>query len=200
MYFEKGHLYHVINRSSAGRKVFINRENYIFFLRKIRKQLLDHCCIIAYCLMPTHFHLMIYVANPELKLKNTADPTKSKTRTINQSFGIMLRSYTSALQNQEHFSGSLFQQHSKAVCLTKPAGLSPAWFNTMFGTKINILTPEKEYTQVCFDYVHNNPVAANLVSKPEEWEFSSYRDYSGLRQGTLVDKRIAEDFGLKYRQ
>jgi putative transposase len=30
-----------------------------------------------------------------------------------------------------------------------------------------------------------NPVSAGLVARPEEWAFSSYRDYIGLREGTL---------------
>lgn len=198
MHFENGHLYHVLNRSSAGRKVYVNRENYLFFLRKIRNQLLDHCSIIAYCLMPTHFHLMIYVINSELQIKNADDPSKFKTRTINQTIGILLRSYTSALQKQEQFTGSLFQQHTKAICLTNPVGLTPAWFNTAFGARINILPPEKQYPQVCFDYIHSNPVASQLVTNPEDWEFSSAKDYAGLRRGTLADKAIAGNFGLKY--
>ena len=111
----------------------------------------------------------------------------------------MLRSYTDALQKQENFTGSLFQQHSKATNLTKPEEITPAYFNTAFGTKINILPPEEQYPQVCFNYIHDNPVEANLVSKPEDWQFSSARDYLGLRKGTLVDKELAKYFGLKYR-
>jgi putative transposase len=118
MHFEKGHLYHVIYRSIAGRKIFISRENYIFFLRKIRKHLLDYSSVVAYCLMPTHFHLMIFIKNTDLIVEYENDSTKFNTRTINKSIGIMLRSYTSALQKQEKFSGSLFQQHSKAICFT----------------------------------------------------------------------------------
>jgi len=34
-------------------------------------------------------------------------------------------------------------------------------------------------------YIHMNPVTAGLVARPEEWIFSSYRDYIGLREGTL---------------
>ncbi len=34
-------------------------------------------------------------------------------------------------------------------------------------------------------YIHLNPVAAGLVARPEDWAFSSYRDYVGLRDGTL---------------
>jgi hypothetical protein len=34
-------------------------------------------------------------------------------------------------------------------------------------------------------YIHLNPVAAGLVERGEDWEFSSYRDYIGLRAGKL---------------
>ncbi len=34
-------------------------------------------------------------------------------------------------------------------------------------------------------YIHLNPVAAGIVSRPEEWEFSSYRDYVAGRNGRL---------------
>jgi len=199
MQFEKGQLYHIYNRSNSGRIVFIKEENYIYFLWKIRKLLQNHCDVVAYCLMPTHFHLMIYVKEKEIHLDQNSGLYSSGTRTLNQSIGIILRSYSVALQKQENFTGSLFQQHTKAICLTKPVDVSPAYFNTAFGTHINILPTEKQYPQMCFNYIHNNPVAANIVSLPEEWEFSSARDYSGLRNGTLVNKNLAEDFGLSYR-
>lgn len=34
-------------------------------------------------------------------------------------------------------------------------------------------------------YIHWNPVAAGLAKRPADWAFSSYRDYVGLRAGTL---------------
>jgi hypothetical protein len=30
-----------------------------------------------------------------------------------------------------------------------------------------------------------------LVARIEDWEFSSFRDYCGLRNGTLCDKEVA---------
>ena len=44
-------------------------------------------------------------------------------------------------------------------------------------------------------YIHHNPVAAGLVSKPEDWEFSNYRDWIGSRNSELYDyKFIRENF------
>ena len=34
-------------------------------------------------------------------------------------------------------------------------------------------------------FIHLNPVKAGLVSYPKDWEFSSYLEYVGLRQGRL---------------
>ncbi len=39
-------------------------------------------------------------------------------------------------------------------------------------------------------YLHLNPVMAGLVERPEDWEFSSYREYIGLRDGTLPKSEI----------
>jgi putative transposase len=50
-----------------------------------------------------------------------------------------------------------------------------------------------DYPQTCFDYIHYNPVKAHLVVRPEDWEFSSFLDYKGEREGSFVNmerKRI----------
>jgi REP element-mobilizing transposase RayT len=42
-----------------------------------------------------------------------------------------------------------------------------------------------EYLLQLSRYIHLNPVMAGLVERAEDWEFSSYRDYLGLREGRL---------------
>lgn len=41
-----------------------------------------------------------------------------------------------------------------------------------------------------------NPVNDHLVKSPEDWEFSSYRDYFCGRNGKLVNKELAKEIGL----
>jgi hypothetical protein len=48
------------------------------------------------------------------------------------------------------------------------------------------------YSYIAFHYVHQNPYKANLVSQMEDWKYSSFCDYAGLRNGTLCDKELAE--------
>jgi len=213
MHFETGHIYHIFNQGNNRQRIFFKIENYYFFLEKIRTHVLPYADIMAYCLMPNHFHLMVYV-NEKLSLSHESDSftrseaiTNGKTlittseaitkgKTLNDSIGVMLRSYTRAINNQENRSGSLFKLHTKAECLTKAEGVTPSFYNTSYGAMINIPNPEKEYPQVCFNYIHNNPVKAGLVNNPGDWEFSSYQSYYGSSKVTLINKAKAKEFGL----
>jgi putative transposase len=234
MDFSTGQIYHVFNRSNNSQLVFPERGNYIYFLSKINEYVKPYAQILAWCLMPTHFHLMIDVLNVSIELsdpvddtsdpmtgttdpmtrvhriRNTVDedpthpmnsshrmspPQTAKVRTLNDSIAIMLRSYTRAINKQSGIHGSLFQQHTKAVCLTEPEFV-PAYFTTHFGMLGNISLHEAEYLNVCFNYIHMNPVNDGLVLNPEDWEFSSYRDYYGGRKGKLINRELTKELGL----
>lgn len=221
MEFEKGQLYHIYNRGNNSDQVFYNRDNYLFFLDKIHIFIKPYCDIIAWTLMPNHFHLMVQVNEVELVASTNTDPfalservgksnlservgenktlekdeeiTDTKYRTLNQSIGIMLRSYTNAIQKQENRTGSLFQGQTKAILLAENQRFVPQWFNTAFGTLINT-TEYNSYAETCFHYIHNNAKAAHLVAENEDWEFSSFREYAGLRNGKLINKELGKEF------
>jgi len=227
MDFSNGQIYHVFNRSNNSQIVFPDRDKYLYFLSKISEFVRPHAEILAWCLMPTHFHLMIEVKHETIvvsdSLKDEADPMTrvhrinkseeepthpmnsshrmsephtAKMRTLNDSIAIMLRSYTRAINKQFNKHGSLFQQHTKALCLTETQGISPAYFNSHFGMVGNLDLPETNYLNVCFNYIHMNPVNDGLVNTPEDWEFSSYRDYFCGRKGKLISKELARKLGL----
>ena len=203
MFFETGHLYHIFNQGNNRVPIFFSRENYLFFLRKINRFVLPYADILAWCLMPNHFHLMVYVHTTEYPVypidRENATPEMLQAGTVflrsfNDSIGILQRSYTRAINLQNHSTGSLFRKNCKAVCLNPVNGVSPAFYYAHFGTRINVVNSEKEYPQACFHYIHLNPVKARLVKHPEDWEFSSYSDYSGKRNGSLVNKTRAAEF------
>ena len=221
MNLAEGHIYHVYNRGNNSQTVFFARENYLFFLEKLRRHILPHADILAWCLMPNHFHLMIAVNRIEVETSDQVTTIRSpevdpmtraqviegftlsetfnippRTRTLNDSIGIILRSYTRAIQKQQKTTGSLFQKETKALCLTESRGISPAYFNTHFGTMGNLDLPETNYLNVCFDYIHLNPVSGKLVAEPEDWEFSSYRDYYCGRKGKLINRELSKELGL----
>ena len=215
MDFQSGYIYHIYNQGNNNRVIFFNRENYLFFLKKIKTYVLPYADILAWCLMPNHFHLMVLVGGQDMESQDaesqgltlsqaltgnrTLTLTNSQTltgkhRTFNDSIGILLRSYTRAINKQKGFSGALFRKETKAECVNCPNGLTPSFITESGITRINIKNPEEQYPQVCFDYIHQNPVKARLVKGSVDWEFSSAPDYAGLRDGKLVNKEVAADY------
>jgi hypothetical protein len=89
-----------------------------------------------------------------------------------QKLAIMLSSYAKAINKQENRSGSLFKPKTKAKSLSEG---------------------DRNYAETCFHYIHQNPPKAKLVENIEDWKFSSYRDYAGLRNGTLPKKELGID-------
>jgi putative transposase len=206
MQFETGHIYHIYNQGNNRQKIFFNRENYLFFLKKINNHILPFADILAWCLMPNHFHIMAYVNYIELPTSisdsvgvtsSHPDTKPSKPVSLNNSIGAMLRSYTRAINNQENRTGSLFREETKANCLTKPDKNFKVWYTKEGITHINVELPEKQYPNICFNYIINNPVKDGLVTLPEEWEFSSYLDILGKRNGNLINRERIKEYELQ---
>ena len=172
-------LYHVYNQGNFKQTVFNDREDYLFFLRYYRKFVALHCETLAYCLMPNHFHFLIY-AN-----EKSAEKVKVgglEVSAFANGMRLMMSKYAQTINLRFARKGSLFRQRTKAKNLTErsdPAG------QTVVGS---------EYAFTCFQYIHQNPYKAGLVQKIEDWEFSSFRDYAGLRKGTLCNQVRCNQF------
>jgi putative transposase len=71
--------------------------------------------------------------------------------------------------------------------------MAPNTVDLIYGKSINI-NSKLDYAQICFDYIHHNPVKAGLVVEITDWLFSSARDYFETREGDLVNKTRALEF------
>ncbi|MFN0216112.1 MAG: transposase, partial [Saprospiraceae bacterium] len=158
-------IFHIYNRGNNRQPIFFKEENYHFFLKKVRKHLLPTCELLAYCLMPNHFHFLIKTDSRTVAVvaKNEKDIALTA---FSKGLRILLSSYAQAIQKQEKMTGSLFQQK------TKKKQVSSEW-------------SWEDYTLICFRYILQNPVRARLVENPSEWPYSNCQDLFGLRKGTL---------------
>lgn len=167
------HIYHVYNRGNQKQRIFFTRDNYLYFLGKVRKYWRPYCDILCYCLMPNHFHFMVKTNESTVRpFQETASPKLINWTNFSWGTQQMLIQYTRAMQQQEHFTGSLFTQN------TKSRQVSSEW-------------SWEDYTLWCFRYILQNPVKADLVKHHGQWEFSAYRDFPGIRQGTLRNIALA---------
>ena len=206
MQFSQGYQYHIYNQGNNRQKIFFHPANFLFFREKIKTHIMPFADILAYCLMPNHFHLMVEIKEVELLRSaisgsnlthNSAGNLRNRKSliSINESIGVLLRSYTRAINIQEKRTGALFREGTKAICLNETK-LSKNWFISQGVTYLNTEIPEKQYSQVCFNYIHFNPIVAKLVAKIEDWEYSSYYDLLHNKLD-IVSKDCIESNGLK---
>ena len=174
MHFESNLVYHVYNRGNEKQPIFFDRKNYLFFLSKVRREWLSHCDILAYCLMPNHFHFLVVPNNIACKPVIFKEK-ETHMQQFSKCIGKTLSSYTQAINIERGRTGNLFQKKTKA----------------------KLIDASSFYLPACIFYIHANPAVAGLCAKDEDWEFSSARDYKGLRNGTLCNKnRFYEVSGL----
>jgi len=76
-------------------------------------------------------------------------------------------SYTQAFNRQQGRSGTLFEGRAKSIKVS-----------------------DEQYAIHLCRYIHLNPVLAMLVSKPKDWTYSNYPEWTGKRAGTLVDRDL----------
>jgi putative transposase len=151
--FIPDHYYHLYNRGVNRQPIFLGEDNWRFFINRLREYFQNEIAeIVAYCLMPTHYHVLALIKTDDFPAR------------VMQTLSV---SYTKAVNKQQNRVGPLFQGPFRAV-----------------------LVDSNDYLLQLARYIHLNPTAAGLVTQPEEWLFSSYRDAIGMRNGTLANSQI----------
>lgn len=161
--FLQGHVYHVYSRGVLRKEIFHDEKDYAYFIEKMQfyKQQLK-INILAFCLMPNHFHLVLRDpgggADPRGCRPGWSNLQKFMHRLLT-SYG---KYYASRYKNR---SGYVFQ-----------------------GRYCSIRVDNFGYLLYLLFYVHHNPVKKGLVNRPEDWPFSSYEYLANDVSGGLVNK------------
>lgn len=160
-------LYHVYNQGNNKEPLFKDEQDYLLFLNKVREQLVSVANIVSYCLMPNHFHFLI---DTNLKSVEELKIGSLILSRLTNAFRLMQSEYAQDFNRKYNRTGSLFRQK----------------------TKYKELETGK-HAFVCFHYIHQNPLKAGLVKRLEDWNYSSFKDYAGTRNGKLPQKKLASN-------
>ncbi len=163
---ESGSFYHIYNRGINGCNVFLNNENKLFFLQKVKEHIIPVANVYAYCLMNNHFHFIIQIKENLnlLNINKDGDSTLSKFQTLtkfkdglhsqksiaSKQIGKLISSYTQAFNKLNNRHGSLFESPFKRKRIESEI-----------------------YLLQSIVYVHRNVLELN--EKMEGYDFSSYK-------------------------
>lgn len=175
-------VYHIYNHANGKENLFLSPNNYLFFLKRYAYFIEPIAETYAYCLLPNHLHLMVGIkgeqelqkANINFQLaketeqKNTKEIQKDNFPIfLSKTFGNLFSSYSQAFNKQQKRMGSLFIPNFKR----------------------KIIESETYYKSLLF-YIHNNPVHHGLVSKIEDWNYSSYHAYTNEKKTKVSKEKV----------
>jgi len=174
MHFEPGNIYHIYNRGNNKQRVFLQDENYDFFLRQLNSYFKSaEVNLLVHCLMPNHYHLLVELSKPT-------------------GFSNLMRAFTTSyfksFNKWNSRVGHLFQQEFQP----------------------KLIDTDDYLAHVC-RYIHLNPVQANLVQNPKDWQYSDFTLWisenkkSGSRRVQLRNELIGsgrdyEKFVMKFAE
>src|SRR5690554_2272657 len=164
--FESGHFFHLYNRGNNNDALFIEKENYSYFLVLMKKYLLQVADVYSYCLLPNHFHVII-------KFNETFPQEKdisNKEFTLHQPISNMQNAYAKAFNKRYKRKGSLFQEHLKRI-------------------KIK----EEKYLRNLIVYVNTNSTH-HQIEDYRTYKHSSYKALISDRQTALKRDEVIELF------
>jgi len=173
--------YHIYNRTNAKEKLFINEENYLFFLRQFKKYISPICEVYAYCLMPNHFHFAIKIKNKEVIEKCYKSKYKSQDeipinenleeKFISQTFSNFFNSYTKSFNKMHGRRGSLFSPNFKQKSIE-----------------------QDRYLQQLIIYIHLNSVKHNVDTNFIKFPYSSYNSIVSQKSTLIMRDEVIELF------
>ena len=180
MVFANDYFYHIYNRGTEKKNIFIQPRDYERFLQimhyyqyegpKLRFSLLKKgdlasfnpspdkklVEIICYCLMPNHFHFLL---------------KQLKENGVSKFISQISNSYTKYFNTKQDRVGALLQGAFQAVLVTSDEQL------------IHLSR-----------YIHLNPVASLMVKTAGKYEWSSYKEYTTNLSGPCFKEPVLDLF------
>ncbi len=168
-----GRYYHIFNRGVNRQCIFFSNQNYLYFLKLMAKYLLQLTDILAYCLLPNHFHLVIRVkeeiGNHPLDISND-----EIGRLVTKQFQRLFIAYAMAVNKQENRTGNLFEPKFKRLEIE-----------------------DDDYLKFVIFYVHNNPEKHGISQNYKSYNFSSYKALTSTANSYVNRSLVFDIYGNK---
>ena len=166
-------IYHIYNKAIGSELLFRTEDDYYFFLQKLDRFILPVAEIFSYCLIPNHFHFLIYTRQEEdIKQRLKKKSFENERNPIHQSFSNFFNSYSKSFNKAHKRSGRLFLYPFK-----------------------RILVDKEDYLLSMINYIHRNPIHHGLVKNFSDWKYSSYNSILSDKPTKIERTYIIQLFG-----
>lgn len=164
---EFGNLYLLRNSANNDELFFREEENYIYFLKLMKKYLIPIADIYSFCLLPKNFAMLVYFS-PDKASRLTEGTVKPAHQYLANFFNAYAKAYNKRYKRR----GSLFKEH----------------FARKSFDEINEL-------KKCIAEVHRLPLIENPQANFEDYKFSSYRIFLSNKDTSLSRTEVLSWFG-----
>lgn len=126
--FIKGNYYHIYNRGNNGNRIFFSSDHYLHCLKLLKRYAQKYqITIIAYCLMPNHYHLLV---------------RQDSETAVSHFISVLFNAYVQAVNRGNGRSGSLFGERDGKL-------IDQEFVKTYF-------TNTQEYIDFVMDYLNGD--------------------------------------------
>ena len=181
--------YHIFNHANGFENIFIEDENYRFFLEKYQQYILPIAETYAYCLLPNHFHLVVRIRRREVleevfrNFKSTnfsKFPNLEKVEVtdnmieyyISKQFANLFSCYTQSFNKVNKRRGSLFLKNFRRE-----------------------LIDNKAYFLNAIIYTHRNPVHHAFCDRYTDWSYTSFCEIKERNSQIIEVDKLLRMFG-----
>lgn len=170
---------HIFSRAIGNEKLFLNDENYYFFLQKLNRHLLPVYEVFTYSLLPNHFHLLVRILPhktlviefEKIKGKSFDEKQHSISDFVMERFSNLLNSYTKAFNKVNSRKGALFIDYLKRSAVNR----------------------DQDFSNFIF-YIHKNAVHHSLTRSIGLWKFDGYNSILSNANTLLLREEVLEWF------
>ena len=181
--------YHIFNHANGFENIFIEDENYRFFLDKYNQYILPIAETYAYCLLPNHFHLVVRIRRREVLeevFRNFKSTNFSKVQNfgkvevtdnmieyyISKQFANLFSCYTQSFNKVNKRRGSLFLKNFRREPIEN-----------------------KAYFLNAVIYTHRNPVHHAFCDRYTDWSYTSFCEIKERNSQIIEVDKLLRMFG-----
>jgi putative transposase len=185
-------IFHVYNHANAFEDLFKDEFCYRIFLEKLNNYIVPYADILAFCLMPNHFHLVVKIRsedNVKDAIEFLYNPMKVPKRITRVKQMMQRLKKNPDLFFSRRFS-DFFNSYSKTI--NKIYFRRGSLFIKNFKRKI---VESDHYLTHLIYYVHINPIKHEFRNEVKQWQWSSYKSFIMEDFDFLDTEYVLKHFG-----